>query len=57
MIYFDVYKKKIYGAVKTRDFINFTNETAHISVPQGHKHGTICKVPKAIVNGLIKNQK
>ena len=57
MIYFDVYKKKIYGAVKTRDFIHFTNETAHISVPQGHKHGTICKVPKAIVDGLIKNQK
>lgn len=57
MIYFDVYKKKIYGAVKTRDFINFTNETANISVPQGHKHGTICKVPKAVVDGLIKNQK
>lgn len=57
LIYFDVYKKKIYGAVKTRDFINFTNETETVKVPEGHKHGTICKVPQETVERLIESKK
>lgn len=57
LIYFDVYRKKIYGAMKTKDFVHFEDETDHISVPEGHKHGTILKVPKSIVKGLIKNRK
>ncbi len=57
MIYFDVYKKKIYGAVKTKDFINFTNETANVKVPIGHKHGTICKAPRSVLENLLKNKK
>ena len=53
LIYFDVYKKKIYGAMRTRDFLHFTDETSHISIPEGHKHGTIFKAPAAVVEALL----
>lgn len=56
-IYFDVYKKKIFGAMCTKDFISFTDETQKVSIPQGHKHGTIFKASASIVENLIKNQK
>lgn len=56
-IYYDVYKRKIYGASRTKDFIHFTDETQNLSMPEGHKHGTIIKVPFSIVDKLIKNQK
>lgn len=57
LIYFDVYRKKIYGAVRTRDFRNFTDETGNVSVPTGHKHGTIFKAPESLVKELLKESK
>lgn len=57
LIYFDVYQKKIYGAMRTKDFRNFTDETARVSVPQGHKHGTIFKAPQSLVKRLLKYNK
>lgn len=56
-IYFDVYRRKIFGAMRTKDFIIFTDETENVSVPGGHKHGTIFKAPASVVENLIKNQK
>lgn len=56
-IYFDAYGDKVYGAVSTKDFVHFNDETENISVPEGHKHGTIFKVPQNILNGLIKEYK
>lgn len=56
-IYFDVYRRKIFGAMRTKDFITFTDETENVSVPGGHKHGTIFKAPASVVENLIKNQK
>jgi len=53
-IYFDAYREKIYGAVKTKDFINFTDETENITVPKLHKHGTIFKAPASVVDQLLK---
>ena len=55
LIYFDVYRKKIYGAMKTRDFKSFTDITSQVSVPQGHKHGTIIPVKKKFIKELKKN--
>lgn len=57
LIYFDVYKKKIFGAMRTKDFRNFTDETNHISIPEGHKHGTIFKAPEAVVKALLEHSK
>lgn len=57
LIYFDEYKKHTFGAVKTTDFIHYTNISKEISIPQGHKHGTIIKVPASIVKKLINSYK
>jgi hypothetical protein len=54
LIYFDQYREKIYGAVKTEDFKSFTDATKQVSVPEGHKHGTIFKADKKTLNGLKK---
>ena len=56
IIYFDPYREKHYGAARTRDFKTFTDVTAEISFPEGHKHGTALKVPREILNGLLKSQ-
>lgn len=56
LIYFDVYKKKIYGAMRTKDFLNFSDETTDISVPVGHKHGTIFKAPESLVKNMLKER-
>lgn len=52
-IYFDAYRKFIYGAMKTRDFRHFTDVTDSVAVPAGHKHGTIFRVPENIVKSLL----
>ena len=57
LIYFDVYKKKIYGAMRTRDFRNFTDVTESVSVPVGHKHGTIFKASESVVKTLLEESK
>ncbi|KAA2242024.1 DUF4038 domain-containing protein [Chitinophaga agrisoli] len=52
LIYFDAYREKLYGAVKTTDFKTFTNITDDVSVPAGHKHGTIFKVKEDVLDAL-----
>jgi len=54
LIYYDSYRKKIYEASTTKDFIHFENAAGKTKVPEGHKHGTIVKVKKKIVSQLIK---
>ena len=55
LIYFDEYKKFSFGAVKTKDFIHYTNISKEVSVPEGHKHGTIFKAPASMVKNLFRN--
>jgi hypothetical protein len=54
LVYYDAYRRKIYGASSTRDFIHFSNVTAKLSMPVGHKHGTIIKVKRRTIDGLLK---
>ncbi|WP_207492339.1 glycoside hydrolase family 43 protein [Aridibaculum aurantiacum] len=54
IIYYDQYRDKIYGAMKTKDFINFTDVTKEVKVPEAHKHGTIFMTNKKILKGLLK---
>lgn len=54
LIYFDSYQKKTYEAVSTKDFKTFTNINNKISIPEGHKHGTIFMADEKIVNDLLK---
>lgn len=53
LVYFDTYREKIYGAMKTRDFKTFTDVTKEVSVPPEHKHGTAFEVPHAILDNLL----
>ncbi|MEO6733736.1 MAG: glycoside hydrolase family 43 protein [Ferruginibacter sp.] len=57
LIYFDSYQKKIYDAVTTKDFKTFRPIMDSISVPAGHKHGTIFKANKKILRGLLNNKR
>lgn len=57
LIYYDAYRKKTYEASGTKDFIHFENAGSRISVPQGHKHGTIVPVKKKVVKRLVKRFK
>ncbi|HEU4553417.1 MAG TPA: DUF4038 domain-containing protein [Chitinophaga sp.] len=52
LIYFDAYRDKQYGAVKTTDFKTFTDISGDVLVPEGHKHGTILKVKEDVLNAL-----
>ena len=54
LIYYDQYRDKIYGARKTSDFLSFTDATKEVSLPEGHKHGTIFTVKKKIFNKLLQ---
>ena len=54
VIYYDQYREKIYGAVRTKDFKSFEDVTKLVDVPEGHKHGTIFRVEKKFVNRLKK---
>ncbi len=53
LIYFDAYGNKKYSAVKTSDFKSFNDVTAEITIPEGHKHGTIIKVRRKIIEKLM----
>lgn len=53
LIYYDSYRKKIYEASSTRDFVSFSNITNKVKLPEGHKHGTILKVKKSILKKLL----
>ena len=53
IVYFDAYRQEIYGTAKTKDFKTFADATAQVSFPQGHKHGTVLQIPRAIAAGLV----
>jgi hypothetical protein len=56
-IYFDGYRTKKYGAVKTLDFKTFTDASNEVSVPAGHKHGTIVMTDKKTLKRLQDEHK
>ena len=57
IIYFDQYHPQEYGAVATRDFLNFTPIPERISVPADHKHGTIVQVSRKQLDALLEYAK
>jgi len=56
LIYFDAYRDKRYGALRTRDFKNFTDVSREMSFPPDHKHGTAFQVPRSILDRLLKSE-
>jgi hypothetical protein len=55
LIDFDSYRKKTYEAVSTKDFKTFMDIDSLVSIPQGHKHGTILKAEKKALRKLKRN--
>ncbi|MDQ6479133.1 glycoside hydrolase family 43 protein [Dyadobacter sp. LHD-138] len=55
LIYFDQYRDKTYGAVKTTDFKEFVNISDQVVVPKDHKHGTITKINRKTLK-LLKSR-
>jgi hypothetical protein len=56
-IYYDSYRKFIFGAARTKDFVHFQNVTGSVKVPVGHKHGTIFMADDSLVKALIKENR
>lgn len=52
LIYFDQYRDKTYGAVKTTDFKEFVNVSDRVVVPKDQKHGTITKINRKTLKVL-----
>lgn len=52
LVYFDRYGAKKYGALATKDFVNFTEAPA--TFPEGHKHGTVLKVTQKELDYLLR---
>jgi hypothetical protein len=38
----------------TRDFKTFADVSGQVSFPKGHKHGTVLRVPRSVVDYLIR---
>lgn len=57
VIYYDAYRKKKYGAVRTTDFVHFEDISNEIALPEGHKHGTVFKAGRQVVDQLIEASK
>ena len=53
-VYYDSYQHKIYGAHRTKDFLTFEDQTAAVSFPVGHKHGTVFMASEELVENLVK---
>lgn len=52
----NMYRRKLYGAVKTRDFKTWTDITNLVSFPAGHKYGTVFEAPISVLEGLKKHK-
>lgn len=52
LIFFEAYRERLFGAVKTTDFKTFTDISDKISLPAGHKHGTIFRAGRKTLKGL-----
>ena len=53
-IYYDAYRNFAYEAVRTADFTTFESAGDEVSIPAGHKHGTIFRAPASVVERLIE---
>ena len=57
LIYYDRYRLYDFGAHFTSDFIHFTDVSDKVSVPKGHKHGTIFRAPERIVKHMLEQDR
>jgi hypothetical protein len=56
LVYFDCCTKGHYGAVRSRNLMDWEDITSRVSFPKGARHGTVLRVPKVVVNKLSEAQ-
>jgi len=57
VVYFDMYRKHRYGAMRTRDLVDWTDITDQLSFPRDHRHGTAFAVQPDVVGRLLRLSK
>ncbi len=53
VVYFDVYREKHYGALRSTDLVHWEDITSEISLPPGVRHGTMIEVPRSVIDALL----
>jgi lysophospholipase L1-like esterase len=53
VVYFDRYREGRYGAVVSRDLVDWTDITDKLKFPLGARHGNAFRVPENIFRGLL----
>src|SRR5215475_10544922 len=53
IVYFDMYRDKRYGAVKSADLKNWAPVTDKLSMPAGARHGTVFRVSDEVLAQLL----
>jgi beta-galactosidase len=53
-VYFDKYRDRKYGAVRTKDRVTWEDVSDLVSFPQGARHGTVFTVDKEVLEQLLK---
>jgi hypothetical protein len=51
-VYFDKYRKRTYGAVRSKDLANWEDISGRLVFPEGARHGTAFHAPRRIVDRL-----
>ena len=51
-VYFDKYRDHKYGVIRSRDLVTWEDVSDQLVLPPGIRHGTVLRVPRAVVEGL-----
>jgi hypothetical protein len=51
-VYFDRYREGRYGLVTSQDLVSWIDETERLQCPKGHRHGSVLRIPRALLAGL-----
>ena len=52
--YWDVYRDGRWGAAATRDFVHWRDVGAKLSMPEGARHGSLMRIPRATADALAQ---
>ncbi|WP_438479970.1 glycoside hydrolase family 43 protein [Oleiharenicola lentus] len=51
-LYFDKYRDHQYGVIRSKDLANWEDISEQLIVPKGIRHGTVLRVPRALIEAL-----
>ncbi len=54
IVYFDKYRDHRYGAVASTDWKQWEDISAQLQFPEGARHGTVLRVPRAVLTKLLE---